>query len=81
MNNVQTIEIIEDSGLEEVQFGEFLVERTGLSRTQLFTALTEQDRHPGVRIGEVIAALGYLPYREVDRLLTEYHTLAVIEVA
>jgi hypothetical protein len=70
-----------EEGLQEMHFGEFLVDRAGLTRQQLFVALVEQDRHPGVRLGEVIAALGYLPYRDVDRLLSEYHGLNVVEVA
>ncbi len=74
------IDVLED-GLQEVQFGEYLVERRVVSRQQLFRALTEQDRHPGVRLGEIIAALGYAPYSEIDRLLSEFHGLAVVEVS
>jgi hypothetical protein len=74
------IEVLED-GLQEVQFGEFLVERRVVTRQQLFRALTEQDRHPGVRLGEIVAALGYAPYSEIDRLLSEFHGLAVVEVS
>ena len=70
-----------DEGLKEIPFGEFLVERSALSRSQLLRALQEQDHHPGVKIGEVIAYLGFVPYARVDRLLTEYHGLPVIEVA
>lgn len=73
------IEVLQD-GLQEVQFGEYLVERRVVSRQELFRALTEQDRHPGVRLGEIIAALGYVPYSEIDRLLSEFHGLAVVEV-
>jgi hypothetical protein len=73
------LEIV-DEGLEEVQFGEFLVEKHAISRTHLFRALCEQDRYPGVRIGEVIAALGYIPYQQIDRLLSEYHSLQVVEI-
>lgn len=74
-----TLEIVEE-GLEEVQFGEFLVEKKAISRADLFRALCEQDRYPGVRIGEVIAALGLLAYQDVDRLLSEYHSLQVVEI-
>lgn len=73
------IEVLED-GLQEVQFGEFLVERRVVTRQQLFRALSEQDRHPGVRLGEIIAALGYAPYSTIDRLLGDFHGLAVVEV-
>jgi hypothetical protein len=70
----------EGEGLTDVPFGEFLVERKALSRVQLLRALQEQDRHPGVRLGEVIAYLGFLPYRQIDRMLTEYHALPVVEI-
>jgi hypothetical protein len=71
---------LESEGLTDVRFGEFLIERKALSRVQLLRALQEQDLHPGVRLGEVIAYLGFLPYRQVDRLLTEYHSLPVVEI-
>lgn len=74
------LEVVED-GLKEVRFGEFLVERGALSREQLFRALAEQDRQAGVPLGEVVAALGYVPYPDVDRLLGEYNGLDVVEVA
>jgi len=72
------IEVID--GLQEMTFGEFLVERGRLTRAQLLEAMMEQDRNPGVPIGEVIAWLGHLPYPEVDRLLTEWSSLPVVEV-
>src|SRR5688572_29558790 len=71
---------IDGEGLQEVPFGEFLVERRALSRQQLFAALTEQDRQPGVPLGEVIAALGFVPYEHVDRLLGEFLAIDVVEV-
>jgi hypothetical protein len=74
------IELIEE-GLPEMTFGEFLVERAAVTRAQLLEAMMEQDRNPGVPIGEVIAWLGYLPYPEVDRLLTEWSSIPVVEVA
>jgi hypothetical protein len=61
-------------------FGEFLVENSVLTRTQLFEALREQDRHPGIPLGEVIAYLGYLPYAEVDKLLTRWNAIPVLEI-
>jgi hypothetical protein len=73
------VELLEE-GLKEMPFGEFLVERTALSRAQLLQALQEQDHHPGVRIGEVVAFLGFVPYPVVERLLREYHALPVVEI-
>ena len=73
------IEVLED-GLQEVPFGEYLVETGTIGRDQLFSAMMFQDRNPGVRIGECIAALGYLPYTEVDQLYTAYSGCAVVEV-
>jgi hypothetical protein len=65
------VHVIED-GLKEMTFGEFLVENRTITRFQLFRALQMQDRNPGVRLGECIAALGYLPYAEVEGLLQSW---------
>ena len=61
-----------ESGLETVSFGEFLVDRRVINRHQLFCALQMQDRNPGVRLGECLAALGFLPYAEVERYLSSW---------
>jgi hypothetical protein len=73
--------VVEELGLLEVRFGEYMVERRALSREQLFRALSVQDHQPGLRIGEVVAALGLVPHAEVDRLLAEFHSVAVVEVS
>lgn len=70
---------VEVDGLVEVPFGEYLVERQALTRAQLFRALMEQDRHPGVPLGEVVAALGLIPSDQVEALLAEYNALDVVE--
>jgi hypothetical protein len=67
-------------GLTPVSFGEFLVDQGGLTRAQLYEALREQDRHPGIPLGEIVAYMGYLPYAEIDRLLTMWNQLPVVEV-
>ncbi|RMH37876.1 MAG: hypothetical protein D6689_20445 [Deltaproteobacteria bacterium] len=72
------VDVVED-GLKEVPFGEYLVETGRLRRDQLLDAMMLQDRNPGVRLGECIAALGYLPYEEVDRVYDEYARLSVVE--
>jgi hypothetical protein len=72
------LEVLAD-GLQEMPFGEFLVERQALTRAQLFRALTEQDKSPGVRLGEVVAALGFVPAEQIDALLAEYQQLDVVE--
>jgi hypothetical protein len=66
--------------LQEMTFGEYLVENSRLTRVQLFDALREQDSHPGIPLGEVIAFLGFLPWPEVDRLLTRWGAIPVKEV-
>ncbi len=71
-------EVVSD-GLLEVSFGEYLVERGGLSRYQLFRALQMQDRNPGVRIGECIAALGFFTYETIEDHLTRWKGLNVVE--
>jgi hypothetical protein len=62
------------------RFGEFLVENGGLTRAQLFSALREQDKHPGIPLGEIVAYMGFLPYAEIDRLLTRWGQLPVVEL-
>lgn len=74
------IEVVED-GLKELTFGEFLVEQQAVTRFQLLRALQMQDRHPGVRIGECIAALGYLQWGDVERFLSSWSGLRTVEVA
>ena len=71
---------VDEDGLKEIPFGEFLVERGVLSREQLFYVLSYQDRNPGVRLGEIAAALGYIQYTDVDRLVTEFHRVPQVEV-
>ena len=74
------IDVVED-GLKEMSFGEYLVERKVLTRYQLFRALQMQDRNPGVRIGECIAALGFVGYEVVEAHLERWKSLAIIEAA
>jgi hypothetical protein len=73
------IQVLED-GLKEIHFGEYLVESHRLDRYQLFRALQMQDRHPGVRIGECAAALGYVPISEVEKLYASFLQLATVMV-
>ena len=72
------VEVVED-GLQELSFGEYLVERRALSRYQLFRALQMQDRNPGVRVGECIAALGFIDYEAVEDHLERWKSLNVVE--
>lgn len=68
-----------EGGLQEITFGEFLVEQGYLDRFQLFRALQMQDRLPGVRLGECAAALGYAPIVAIERLYERFaHVQTVI---
>ena len=73
--------IVEELALYEVHFGEYLVDRRALSRAQLFRALSEQDRQPGLRLGEVIAALEILPYERMEELLGEFNAIVAVEIS
>lgn len=73
------IEVLED-GLEEMTFGEFLVQEAVITRDQLLAALQLQDQKPDKRIGECVAALGYLPYGEIQRFLERWNSLDVVLV-
>jgi hypothetical protein len=61
-----------ETGLKEMAFGEFLVERGVVDRFQLFRALQMQDRLPGVKLGEAAAALGYAPIAAIEKLHEEF---------
>ncbi len=65
-------------GLKEMTFGEFLVESHIIDRHQLLCALQMQDRNPGARIGECVAALGYLHHAEVEALLSNWQRVSVV---
>ncbi|HEU5058956.1 MAG TPA: hypothetical protein VFU21_20625 [Kofleriaceae bacterium] len=71
------LEVIAD-GLKEMTFGEFLVENRIIDRHQLLCALQMQDRVPGARIGECVAALGYLHHAEVEALLCNWQRVSVV---
>lgn len=71
------LQVIAD-GLKEMTFGEFLVENRVLDRHQLLCALQLQDRHPGARIGECVAALGYLHHAEIEALLSNWQRVSVV---
>ncbi|HPH67667.1 MAG TPA: hypothetical protein PLF40_18045 [Kofleriaceae bacterium] len=73
------IEVVQD-GLQEVSFGEFLIEHKILDRYQLFRALQMQDRQPGVRLGEAAAALGYVKIGEVEALYARFAQLSTVMV-
>jgi hypothetical protein len=70
-----------EAGLQEVSFGEYLVEQEVLNRFQLFRALQMQDRLPGVRLGECAAALGYAPIAAIERLFQRYLKLQTVMVS
>jgi hypothetical protein len=76
----QDIELARDR-LEEVHFGEFLVEQGLLDRYQLFRALQMQDRRPGVRLGEAAVALGYASSGAIERMHDRFEGLATIDIA
>ncbi len=73
------IEVLED-GLKEMTFGEYLVDQGVVDRYQLFRALQMQDRLPGVRLGEAVAALGFAPIGAVERLYQRFSGIATVEV-
>lgn len=50
-------------------FGHFLLNHGFIARSQLLKALQMQDQHPGVKLGECIAALKIIPYSRVLTLL------------
>ena len=71
---------VEEDGLKEIAFGEYLVEQQALDRFQLFRSLQMQDRNPGLRLGEADAALGSLPIGAFERLYAEFAQLGTVAV-
>lgn len=72
--------VIEQDGLQELSFGEYLVDQGVIDRFQLFRALQMQDRLPGVRLGEAVAALGYAPIGAIERMFERFQHVATIDV-
>jgi hypothetical protein len=68
-----------DRALKPIRFGEFLVEKQVLNDGQLLDSLAEHWI-TGRRLGEAIAARGYLARDEVERYATEYENLNVVYV-
>jgi hypothetical protein len=77
-NRIMTMNKKIENGLKEMTFGEFLVDSHVIDRHQLLCALQMQDRHPGARIGECVAALGFLHHAEVEALLSNWQRVSVV---
>ena len=73
------IGVIED-GLQEIMFGEYLVEQRVLDRYQLLRALQLQDKTPNVRVGECAVALGYAQMTSIEQSYSEFIKLVTITV-
>lgn len=65
-----------DAFFEEIKagfFGDFLISRGLVSKTQLKEALSAQERRPNhLRIGEMLCELGYLSPDDLVQSLREY---------
>ncbi len=73
------VEVLQE-GLQEIKFGEFLVEARVIDRHQLFRAMQMQDLNPGVRLGEAAAALGYAPVHVIERAYRRFAGLTCVTV-
>jgi hypothetical protein len=71
---------VDAEGLQEIAFGEYLVEQKVVDRYQLFRALQMQDRIKGVRIGECLAALGYVPIGRIEKMFAKLAKLQTVTV-
>lgn len=72
------ISVVRD-GLEHLSFGEYLVDQNAISRHILFQALQLQDQSPGVMLGECIAKLGALGYADIEKHLSHWNRVALVE--
>lgn len=59
---------VEEDGLKTVTFGEYLVDVGAVDRYQLLLALQAQDESPGARLGDCMAALGFMHHRDIEDL-------------
>ena len=64
----------QEDDLQVIRFGEFLVERGVINRSQLFQVLMVHHLHGG-RIGAIVARLGFADLMSVEALADEYHRL------
>jgi type IV pilus assembly protein PilB len=57
------------SGVPIMPLGESLVKGGVINQEQLDTALAEQKKNPGEKLGEILLRLGYLPMEELKTFL------------
>lgn len=74
------VDVVAD-GLQELCFGEFLVQKRAVTRNQLFQALQLQDRAPKKKLGECMCELGHLPAAELLFHLDQWRNLETILVS
>jgi hypothetical protein len=68
-----------EMALEQVRFGDFLVEKKLINEGQLLDALADHWMS-GCRIGEAVARKGYLRHDQVKQLLQEFENLTTVYV-
>jgi len=64
----------EEDTLQVIRFGEFLVERRIIDRSQLLQVLMVHHLHGG-RIGAHVVRLGFADTTRIEALADEYHRL------
>jgi hypothetical protein len=64
----------DDESLQVIRFGEFLVERSVINRSQLLQVLMVHHLHGG-RVGAIVARLGFADLMRIEALADEYHRL------
>ena len=66
-------------GLQQIGFGDFLVERSAITEQQLLDALAHQWA-TGRELSQTLVEKGYLPPTEIERLAVEFSELATVYV-
>ena len=69
---------VEEEGLTQMRFGEYLVERGQITRAQLLSALMEQDRCPGTAIGALLVAMGVIDASAMHQALHDFQNIPVL---
>ena len=72
------IKVVEN-GLQQLNFGEYLVSLHAITRHDLFRALQLQDQDPGVPIGQCLAKLGALGSSDIEKHLGSWNKVAIVE--
>lgn len=77
---IDAADLVEISDLEEITFGDFLVDRGALTRAELAEATRLAAEHPLLELRDVICWLGFSSHARLDALEAEWEGVPVVEI-